>query len=603
MPPNSTDAVGAAILGLPAADSAAVPREHTPDSWRVLLASHPDAAKVIMQSCTVGRDWVLSTAPKATLQLNCAAQASPWLWHRRVAAVADALHTRGTLPTTVKLKCDESGSCATQASVLFTGLRGASRGVQALQVHFDYTQLAPDNQPLTGLLQCAAQTFSGLRSLTVNTWKRCVLPAPALLPQLQHLSIDATDIDAVVRGSLTRSIAAFVPQLSSLEYQGADTAQLFQSLTHTLTHLTLGQALTDDSLQALVTHAPALQSLTVQSLSIGSDACQQEWRVTELKTSHRGWRERADPQVLARLPGLAGPGVTRFELSDMPVRFKAVDARVRACTHRHTHTKRHTDSMKNKILDRHECLGFAQTCGDVCSSCAQGLHQDVVSRLPQWRFTAHKYNIAGCWSKQPAEQVAALQAVLQQLGPVLRAPHTTDVCWADGWQWDMAMADALVSAKACLPHVTFTVDVYTLSDTQIGPVIRMWPAIASVSASSIELQQQHDGLVWPWEELSLGGFDVTDLVNFPRPAPGKTVTLKVVENVEITDAVTQVRKHLANSFMHAAKARLCGADAAYQRLLCEVHSAASQDITEQNSDRQLMASAMAQSCVCVCVCR
>ncbi len=170
----------------------------------------------------------------------------------------------------------------------------------------------------------------------------------------------------------------------------------------------------------------------------------------------------------------------------------------------------------------------------------QGLHPDVVSRLPQWHFTAPMYDITGYSSLPPTEQLSALQAVLQQLGSVLRAPHTTDVCWADGWQWDMAMADALVSAKAGLPHVAFSLRV-SLTDSQVRPVVSMWPAVADVSVSTIELTPTHDDVVWPWDDVSIGWLRPQELVNFPRPAPGKTLTVVVCDTVEITDAVVQVR--------------------------------------------------------------
>ncbi len=141
-----------------------------------------------------------------------------------------------------------------------------------------------------------------------------------------------------------------------------------------------------------------------------------------------------------------------------------------------------------------------------------------------------------------ADQLAALQAVLQQLGPVLRAPHTTDVSWDGGWQWDTAMADALVSAKAGLPHVAFTVHVYTLSDDRIGPLLHMGTAtLKAVKADSIYLTtEQHAEAVWPWDELDLIDLDVSQLVRFPRPAPGKTLTFDVWNEVNITDEVTRV---------------------------------------------------------------
>ncbi len=359
MPPKSTNAVGAAILGLPAADSAAVvPQEHTPDSWRASLARKPEAAKVVFQSCTVGRDWVLSTSPKATVQLNCAAEASPWIWHRHVAAVADALRTRGTLPTTLKLRCTETGSCAAQASVVLSALRGVGSGVQALEVHSWPIAPSPaDAQPISGLVQCAVQTFSGLKSLKLKGLGDWVIPKPALLPQLQHLTVEAEAAGHSKTSELARSVAAYGTQLSSLRFRTCPglpiLADLLPTPTHTLTHLTVRQDLTDDSLAFLLTQAPALQSLSVGAVKVRTDACQHRvWGVTEFKTTQGGdENERVEAEALARLPCCADGGVTRFELIEERVRFTVNDAKVSCDTHTHTHVCARTLVMSRHATD------------------------------------------------------------------------------------------------------------------------------------------------------------------------------------------------------------------------------------------------------------
>ncbi len=335
MAPKSTKAVGAAILGLPAADSAVASQEHTPDSWRALLAGHPDAALGVFQLCTGGRDWVLSTAPNATVQLDCTIQHPPWQWFARLTAVADALHTRGTRPTTLKLQCDESGPCAAQASVVLGTLRGAARSVQALEVHCSNTPPTADSQPISRLLQCAAQTFSGLRRLTLRGAGAWVLPAPTLLPQLQHLSAYTEHTTPIEASQLARSIAAYVPQLSSLAShmdQSIDTfALLFPKPSQTLTHLSISHALTDDSLQLLVTQAPVLQSLSVGELQIRSDACQHMiWGVSDVKVAMSVMCSDGAPQMLARLPQCADGQVMRLHLPTgrKRLRFSVVDAEV-----------------------------------------------------------------------------------------------------------------------------------------------------------------------------------------------------------------------------------------------------------------------------------
>ncbi len=172
----------------------------------------------------------------------------------------------------------------------------------------------------------------------------------------------------------------------------------------------------------------------------------------------------------------------------------------------------------------------------------QGLHPDIVARLPQWQFAAAKYFVRLDAGPQPADRLAALQAVLQQLGPVLRALHAADVCW-HGSHWHTAMVDALASAKAGLPHLSFSVRVWSLSDDFIAPLLRMGSAtLKIVSANDIADigTHQHAEAVWPWGELDIRELDVALLAKFPRPAPGKTLTIGAWERVSCTSMIERV---------------------------------------------------------------
>lgn len=95
--------LGAALFG-PSAHHPSPP-QCLPEAWRSSLTrNHLDAhsRQTVFQSCVSGRDLVLEVAEQASLRIT-------WhtAWPRQLSLFNRSLQTRGALPTTLIISCDD----------------------------------------------------------------------------------------------------------------------------------------------------------------------------------------------------------------------------------------------------------------------------------------------------------------------------------------------------------------------------------------------------------------------------------------------------------------------------------------------------------------
>ncbi len=215
-------------------------------------------------------------------------------------------------------------------------------------------------------LQAVALALPNLNSLTVN---HCGarLPPPSNLPHLTHIDID-TDSGAIIK--VCRSIAPYLRQIQSLHiscepdfYAGdyildsqVDIPMRWQMLfqpqqvSHTLTTLSTNAPLTNELVQLIIDHAPALRDLTVggEEMALEQDWAGQgkEWGVQRLCLGFgQGEPTEVQAESLALLPKTR-QGPLLVEGVSLRVMFTVTGQEVSA-THTHTYDTQHPSSKEN----------------------------------------------------------------------------------------------------------------------------------------------------------------------------------------------------------------------------------------------------------------
>ncbi len=249
-------------------------------------------------------------------------------WERRLTAARQALAQRSGKSTDVVLlgyepDQDAPGSqqqTTDRLSVIPQQLQGAGSGVTKLAV--EHTGLLPPT-----FLTTAASAFPHLHTLSVDQCT-CPLPLPAQMPQLRTLQVtipppsyntnDGVWEEHPTTLAVLQSIAAHLPQLTSLDIslEQSEGEEAFNlpwqeiltpaSTTHTLTHLTTTDELTDTLITRLIDHAPAIQHVSVAGLYVQTDFHEQgrQWGLQSLVLSC----EELYADELALLPACtAGP--------------------------------------------------------------------------------------------------------------------------------------------------------------------------------------------------------------------------------------------------------------------------------------------------------
>ncbi len=338
-----------------------------------VIVQRTDAAtrKALFSLCRVGRDTVLRNAPSATLQLNTTTVVpDDDAWFAQLAAARQALLIRGRQPTTLLLVVQESGDYEggpmdddgrnETLLVIPEELDDACECITELRVKVNEENywLNPYNNTTRDLSTVVA-AFPYVQRISGCPF---VLPEPHELPCLREVIVKFTERAEWMYGEtgerdhvsdIFTSMSAFLPQLSSLEFELEDHRHeegyslshykwrdLFRAgyTSHTLHTFEINDTLDNVLLGLLITHAPALKHLSVSGLEMHNDEhAGKQWAVEKLYPG----QVLIDRQF-SRLPvSTAGPVV--IEATECTENWQVtLGKEVSIHTHTHTHTRTHT---------------------------------------------------------------------------------------------------------------------------------------------------------------------------------------------------------------------------------------------------------------------
>lgn len=250
--------------------------QRAPDALHiVLLTGHLSSAAVyggLFRASRAGRDWALSTAPRAhlTLQPPTAPQ-SAQAWASQLTTVSQALAARGELGTSLTVQCEQgvndealrgipdalSAASASHSITELTVLQASSSSSSTGEGNSEHSDNGSDGSVITTFLQAAGNTFVHITALNLST-VRCPLPPPSHFPNVTTLSAYASEQNST-------SIAAYIPQLTTLTISVAprvEWAQVFTQPAPSLRQLSTDRGLDHPLLAALPDHAPGLTQLS-----------------------------------------------------------------------------------------------------------------------------------------------------------------------------------------------------------------------------------------------------------------------------------------------------------------------------------------------------
>ncbi len=316
-----------AVLDLP---TQAEFQRTVPTDWRGLfIRQYTDAGVYsgLLPVSRTTRDWVLQTAPEATMSLPVPAPSA------QLAAVSQALATRGDRPTSLRVSCQDGLLDA--AAPLLAGLSGSS--IQALQVMPEQYADPPSATALTTFLQHAGSALPALASLHLDL--PCILPPPEHLPQITHLHVTLDALDPTARAI---TITPYLTQLTSLSVaepniQYRPWPDIFTQKAPKLRDLSTSGPIQNGLISRLIDHAPRLKTLQARRLDLRGPRVE-KWAVESVGVDN-GFQLDA----LAGLPGLY-KGAEDGERERCGVRgeycgvaVSHAEVRSTACTHTCTH--------------------------------------------------------------------------------------------------------------------------------------------------------------------------------------------------------------------------------------------------------------------------
>ncbi len=276
----------------------------TAQAWGVDLIRHLDSPTRtrVFKSCRALQQFVLQSAPQATVTLLAYDGLSEAVWQRRLARAEQALITRGPgqrRGTKVLLRIPTPHPTALQSILSMS--EAASQCYAALEVQqYDYPTAAGPNAAPNPPQPWPAVVAPHIHTLILN--HMCgPLPSPALLPQLRELQVHVWadhrwPVDTGRAESRRRvegycaSIAPYITQLTSLTVLDAGGAAgtnpwpaLFGSTVSTsLKHISSDFSQVDQILQQLLQRAPRLERVGLSVGSVKDTFSDKTWSVTEL---------------------------------------------------------------------------------------------------------------------------------------------------------------------------------------------------------------------------------------------------------------------------------------------------------------------------------
>lgn len=300
---------GAAFFDFPPAPNCANPEQVADELWRALFITQQagSAARTgLFSSCRTGRDWVLREAPNAALRVDTAASEPREQWLARLAAVQQALVTRGAAPTAVALVC---GADVDPVRDILQHLQAAPAGISDLTLTFT---AACDQGALAALVGDAGSALPNLSTLNLTACPLAI-PPPEQLASVKHLILKVADwgeFEVNEEVLLYVRLRGYMRQLTSLTITRKEAASethdlsvmmyvsLFgptldsngpspPNITHALTHISVNTALDYNLLHVFLEYVPNLTHLCVTSVRLYMGYhTDKEWGLKELKMTN-----------------------------------------------------------------------------------------------------------------------------------------------------------------------------------------------------------------------------------------------------------------------------------------------------------------------------
>lgn len=304
------------------------PSQQIPYPWRAAFATRmcdDDMFDVLWRASKAMRAFVRQCGP-AKLRLDLRRDRPPAEWAQQLSAAAQRLHGRGLLHNEITLQCSHSQSSASRLALVPAALQPVGMGVRVLTVAYDAGDVGAQEQNQTQLphltsltLQhcpCALPTAQ-LRSLTALTvtvsesYRRSAPPhgssIRALMPQVVTLalSIAGHTVDTVQRTLQWGPVFSPAP---------TDSAYPLRSFITTC-------VLTNELVELLLTHTPALTHLEVGCVGIDERHAAREWGVGEVTVRS----SVVDARSMAGLPRYTGGKVEWRGVREISVHVSDAD--------------------------------------------------------------------------------------------------------------------------------------------------------------------------------------------------------------------------------------------------------------------------------------
>ncbi len=305
---------GALMPGWPPAPGYTVPDDVVPGAWLESFVkqnkSDPGVLTSLLTSCRAGRDQALQSASHVTLTLNTINRIGDTAaWRRRVGVLGAALQARGAKPTRLSVTYSDTRDSLRLCVLAVPLLMEAPAAFTELSLRVIDT-LVDDGETIRRLMCMFTSAASQLTRLDITS-PYISIPHPFHLASLKHISADLrTDMwleqAPIEHPDSLSALAPYLPQLTSLSLtlnspQGTLWEELFLPgvVSHSLTHFTTSTWLTDELMQRLLNHTPALKELQVGQLSLAEPVGYgyRQWGVQQLV-----FETGTEAEVLAGLP-------------------------------------------------------------------------------------------------------------------------------------------------------------------------------------------------------------------------------------------------------------------------------------------------------------
>ncbi len=283
-------------------------------AWSSALVNLLDASSrlALCQTSSACSQLVCEESQQATVQLLAYGLGlSEHAWQSRLSAAEQALGQRAQRPCDTKLVVRIATPSPAPLQSILSINTAAAQAVTQLRVQQLKSSATAYEGLRTAWLAALPDTFPNLHTLHIN--RLCGrLPPAERLPKLAKLYVQvwpasgySSPAPDCTPEQLCASIAAYVPQLTSLHVQGPlgqrPWDQLFAKASNTLTRLVTNKELSDQLLGLLLAQTPNLQYVGCEvARKHGSTHREAKWGVTKLQHMEHG--SHMSTARLAQLP-------------------------------------------------------------------------------------------------------------------------------------------------------------------------------------------------------------------------------------------------------------------------------------------------------------